>query len=134
MLLIFFFLMILRPPISTRTDTLFPYTTLFRSRPAPPRLRRGSRRATPDRAVRSRAARCPAGAGPPPAGARATMRGRPGPGRPPPVRRGPPPGRSRGPAGGARRRAPGRWPDDPPRLAPPELGRTSVRERVCPDV
>src|SRR3546814_2698220 len=27
----FFFLMILRPPISTRTDTLFPYTTLFRS-------------------------------------------------------------------------------------------------------
>src|SRR3546814_20407383 len=26
------FLMILRPPISTRTDTLFPYTTLFRSR------------------------------------------------------------------------------------------------------
>src|SRR3546814_21138467 len=29
---IFFFLMILRPPRSTRTDTLFPYTTLFRSR------------------------------------------------------------------------------------------------------
>src|SRR3546814_6071589 len=27
----FFFVMILRPPISTRTDTLFPYTTLFRS-------------------------------------------------------------------------------------------------------
>src|SRR3546814_18385088 len=27
----FFFLMIRRPPISTRTDTLFPYTTLFRS-------------------------------------------------------------------------------------------------------
>src|SRR3546814_11101756 len=26
-----FFLMILRPPRSTRTDTLFPYTTLFRS-------------------------------------------------------------------------------------------------------
>src|SRR3546814_18387212 len=24
--------MILRPPVSTRTDTLFPYTTLFRSR------------------------------------------------------------------------------------------------------
>src|SRR3546814_20110536 len=38
----FFFLMIRRPPRSTRTDTLFPYTTLFRSRgarrrrPAPP--------------------------------------------------------------------------------------------------
>src|SRR3546814_3548098 len=29
----FFFLMIRRPPISKRTDTLFPSTTLFRSRP-----------------------------------------------------------------------------------------------------
>src|SRR3546814_16024489 len=28
---LFFFLMIRRPPRSTRTDTLFPYTTLFRS-------------------------------------------------------------------------------------------------------
>src|SRR3546814_1001609 len=28
----FFCLLIRRPPISTRTDTLFPYTTLFRSR------------------------------------------------------------------------------------------------------
>src|SRR3546814_17136321 len=28
---IFFLLMIRRPPRSTRTDTLFPYTTLFRS-------------------------------------------------------------------------------------------------------
>src|SRR3546814_14184052 len=28
---IIFFLMIRRPPRSTRTDTLFPYTTLFRS-------------------------------------------------------------------------------------------------------
>src|SRR3546814_17410029 len=27
----FFFFMIRRPPRSTRTDTLFPYTTLFRS-------------------------------------------------------------------------------------------------------
>src|SRR3546814_1654484 len=27
----FFFLLIRRPPRSTRTDTLFPYTTLFRS-------------------------------------------------------------------------------------------------------
>src|SRR3546814_4239559 len=42
---LFFFLMIRRPPRSTRTDTLFPYTTLFRShvdpyinRPAPPDL------------------------------------------------------------------------------------------------
>src|SRR3546814_19920579 len=31
MFLVFFFLMIRRPPRSTRTDTLFPYTTLFRS-------------------------------------------------------------------------------------------------------
>src|SRR3546814_14811309 len=30
----FFFLMIRRPPRSTRTDTLFPYTTLFRSQVA----------------------------------------------------------------------------------------------------
>src|SRR3546814_5390041 len=29
----FFFFMIRRPPRSTRTDTLFPYTTLFRSPP-----------------------------------------------------------------------------------------------------
>src|SRR3546814_16149194 len=32
----FCFLMIRRPPSSTRTDTLFPYTTLFRSRSALP--------------------------------------------------------------------------------------------------
>src|SRR3546814_8910970 len=31
LLLLFVFLMIRRPPRSTRTDTLFPYTTLFRS-------------------------------------------------------------------------------------------------------
>src|SRR3546814_5761549 len=31
----FFFLMIRRPPRSTRTDTLFPYTTLFRSHRPP---------------------------------------------------------------------------------------------------
>src|SRR3546814_3288243 len=31
LIIFFFFLMILRPPRSTRTDTLFPYTTLFRS-------------------------------------------------------------------------------------------------------
>src|SRR3546814_18391086 len=50
LLFLFFCLMIRRPPRSTRTDTLFPYTTLFRSRRAdyrqgrphrlgPPRLR-----------------------------------------------------------------------------------------------
>src|SRR3712207_9281190 len=39
LLRILFFLMILRPPRST----LFPYTTLFRSRVRPRRVRRGSR-------------------------------------------------------------------------------------------
>src|SRR3546814_8149044 len=39
--LLFFFLMIRRPPRSTRTDTLFPYTTLFRSDAAHGRLRAG---------------------------------------------------------------------------------------------
>src|SRR3546814_15819248 len=37
MVILFFFLMIRLPPRSTRTDTLFPYTTLFRS----PDSRRG---------------------------------------------------------------------------------------------
>src|SRR3546814_6750217 len=37
----FFFLMIRRQPRSTRTDTLFPYTTLFRS-PGDLRERRGA--------------------------------------------------------------------------------------------
>src|SRR3546814_4087506 len=35
---IFFVLMIRRPPRSTRTDTLFPYTTLFRSKTPPKTL------------------------------------------------------------------------------------------------
>src|SRR3546814_1694417 len=33
--------MLRRPPRSTRTDTLFPYTTLFRTAPQSPRHRRG---------------------------------------------------------------------------------------------
>src|SRR3546814_20014338 len=59
-----FFLMIRRPPRSTRTDTLFPYTTLFRS-PRQPRRRCLVRTAqcefeadqvspTPDRCTRHR--------------------------------------------------------------------------------
>src|SRR3546814_11709715 len=32
MFLVFFFLLMRRPPRSTRSDTLLPYTTLFRSR------------------------------------------------------------------------------------------------------
>src|SRR3546814_4253332 len=43
-LVVFFFLMILRPPRSTRTDTLFPYTTLFRSDQAGPGGERALRR------------------------------------------------------------------------------------------
>src|SRR3546814_11384708 len=49
-LLLFFFLRSRRPPRSTRTDTLFPYTTLFRSeqqidlrRPAPDAFHAGER-------------------------------------------------------------------------------------------
>src|SRR3546814_16850676 len=56
MYLFFFFVMIRRPPRSTRTDTLFPYTTLFRSDADPdfgrqevaPHVRR-SRRGAADR-------------------------------------------------------------------------------------
>src|SRR3546814_1569052 len=44
--------MIRRPPRSTRTDTLFPYTTLFRSSPLTARLDRPLR--TGDNAVRFR--------------------------------------------------------------------------------
>src|SRR3546814_12860076 len=48
-----FFLMIRRPPRSTRTDTLFPYTTLFRSEElrsvsAFPSTRQGTRHVAPD--------------------------------------------------------------------------------------
>src|SRR3546814_1782206 len=39
---LFFFLMVRRPPRSTRTDTLFPYTTLFRSPRRPLRGRDSS--------------------------------------------------------------------------------------------
>src|SRR3546814_14046986 len=45
----FFFLMIRRPPRSTRTDTLFPDTTLFRS---PSVVRRAGRRRVTARADR----------------------------------------------------------------------------------
>src|SRR3546814_311445 len=56
----FFFLMIRPPPRSTRTDTLFPYTTLFRSHwraqaiPAPCECRR----LTPEDASQTNGARC----------------------------------------------------------------------------
>src|SRR3546814_5448256 len=68
----FFFLMIRRPPRSTRTDTRFPYTTLFRSEPAPARLnaggiRRAAEHGGPRRAGRDRMAAFHTG---PPAGQR----------------------------------------------------------------
>src|SRR3546814_15693552 len=47
----FFFLMIRMPPRSTRTDTLFPFTTLFLS---PPRRPRRHRRPHPRRRRRDR--------------------------------------------------------------------------------
>src|SRR3546814_9662649 len=58
---VFLFLMIRRPPRSTRTDTLFPYTTLFRSHA--PRALRNRARDLPDRGrsrsiLRARARRC----------------------------------------------------------------------------
>src|SRR3546814_2251680 len=39
--------MIRRPPRSTRTDTLFPYTTLFRSQPCLSRRRKSGRMGLP---------------------------------------------------------------------------------------
>src|SRR3546814_7102236 len=51
-LIVFLFLMIRRPPRSTRTDTLFPYTTLFRS--LRHRVRTGLRVAHPRPARRGR--------------------------------------------------------------------------------
>src|SRR3546814_12310463 len=49
--LFFFFLMNRRPPKSTRTDTLFPYTTLFRSACSPKPTRRRKRRCCSRRIV-----------------------------------------------------------------------------------
>src|SRR3546814_7557224 len=51
----FFFLMIRRPPRSTRTDTLFPYTTLFRSKTGLP-VARASASAAGEKVVPSDAA------------------------------------------------------------------------------
>src|SRR3546814_17317754 len=49
-LIMFFFLMIRLPPRSTRTDTLFPYTTLFRSHGRPMNRRAPMATAMPARA------------------------------------------------------------------------------------
>src|SRR3546814_10016584 len=54
----FFLLMIRRPPRSTRTDTLFPYTTLFRSWPKRSRTNVAAGTCTPSsRAIDSPSAR-----------------------------------------------------------------------------
>src|SRR3546814_2119922 len=46
-----------RPPRSTRTDTLFPYTTLFRSEPEPGRSLRLPRLVAPLGRIRTRSGR-----------------------------------------------------------------------------
>src|SRR3546814_8567004 len=56
---VFFFLMRRRPPRSTRTDTLFPYTTLFRSECwCLPAMRRASPRCAPKHRRRRDATPC----------------------------------------------------------------------------
>src|SRR3546814_4307848 len=62
--------MIRLPPRSTRTDTLFPYTTLFRSQRASPGARRGGGSSPPGRRSRWGSA-CPSSS------ARRSRRGRP---------------------------------------------------------
>src|SRR3546814_7971049 len=61
-LILFFFLMIRRPPRSTRTYTLFPYTTLFRSDARHQNLSAGAERPVRSRSAipRRRARRSPA--------------------------------------------------------------------------
>src|SRR3546814_7095040 len=56
-----FFLIIRLPPRSTRTDTLFPYTTLFRSPILAPQRQRNLRRAAARRRLRRRTGRVAGG-------------------------------------------------------------------------
>src|SRR3546814_15800690 len=131
----FFFLMIRRPPRSTRTDTLFPYTTLFRSVDpggGPPPVVRPGVGASPRG---GEAARQAAAIAVPPVGgtqARVIVAGRvtaiDGKARRTPGRcnrrpPGSPAVAQPRPAAGAapRRRARARW----------QIGRASWRERVC---
>src|SRR3546814_11843807 len=58
-----FFLMIRRPPRSTRTDTLFPYTTLFRSCVPAGGAQRGGGAARPQRRRQEHHAEKPDGRG-----------------------------------------------------------------------
>src|SRR3546814_17092154 len=98
-MLCFVFLMIRRPPRSTLTDTLLPYTTLFRSRPSrfavPRHARAGSGARQPHRLRRRRRFGLPrirpvAAPHQPPAGGIGTFAHAPAaaprPAQPPPVR------------------------------------------------
>src|SRR3546814_13518104 len=62
----FFFLMTRRPPRSTRTDTLFPYTTLFRSTPRIAREAGGKDTEIGDTRMGASPAEMHAGLAPPP--------------------------------------------------------------------
>src|SRR3546814_16888745 len=113
-----FFLMIRRPPRSTRTDTLFPYTTLFRSRPK-----------QTDKLLACRAPKGP----PAPHGAPGLLLYRPAPHRPDAAhcRKD---SNSSQPAAMARRLRD--WSAAQPSSAPsgpsmPQIGSASCRERVC---
>src|SRR3546814_14710797 len=67
----FFFLMKRRPPRSTRTDTLFPYTTLFRSPLVPHAGAEGAERDAFGLSLRKRGRSMPALLPVPPSGTRA---------------------------------------------------------------
>src|SRR3546814_13072487 len=117
--------MIRRPPISTRTDTLFPYTTLFRSAKRAGFSTRGSRRRQKPRSRRSAGAgpgSCPTARG---RAARSRLGGRVDEG--PPLRaRGPPaPAAPRSPAAGAGDRS-----FAPDTATAREIGSAHVWERV----
>src|SRR3546814_4851304 len=71
----FFFLMIRRPPRSTRTDTLFPYTTLFRPLLNPTRSTAHARR-VPRSCDRSRPSRRRRAGAVPPVPSDPRLRGR----------------------------------------------------------
>src|SRR3546814_19085610 len=110
-----FFLMIRRPPRSTRTDTLFPFTTLFRSPVSQPR--RGWPRSRHRRARQPVVGRPTQLSGNRPR-ARLTLT--------PPV-----PRRTYRGDGHAKRTVFSLGADDAP---PPEIGRASCGESVCPCV
>src|SRR3546814_17573167 len=122
-----FFLMIRRPPRSTRTDTLFPYTTLFRSAR---RLNRARQAAHPPARRQGVVARRPSRQPyyPPDL---AHPLARLSPERSLSVETARP---ARGPGAGRHARGPRnpRRPLPPPRTqAAAEIGRASWRERVC---